>query len=175
MKAYQAVLVVITLVFPSFCLAQQTDGNTIEVMEQQLERLNKVNYHPNLLPIILGNADFIGLTDDQVAQFRKWGKAHFKPMVAVMNDIIRKRNEFQEFALSPSASPQALRDKQEEIFKLHRKLLEYKLSCRQNIVRTFTAQNWEGFMIVLGEKGFPIPDSVDDTPYVAVTNPKTSR
>lgn len=175
MKVYRAVLVLIAFGLPSLCPAQQTDGNTVVEMEQQLERLNKVNFHPNLLPIILGNADFIELTDEQVGLFKKWGKANFRPMVAVMNNIIRKRNEFQEYALSPTASAAVLKEKQEEIFELHRKLLEHKLSCRKNIARTFTAQNWEAFMIVLGEKGFPIPDSTDNTHYVAATSSKTGR
>ena len=106
-------------------------------MDKQLERLNKVNFHPNLLPIILRNSDFMGLTTEQVTAFKTWGKTNFKPMVAVMNEVIRKRIEFEEAALSPSVSAETLRDKQEAIFQLHRKLLDYKLSCRENIVQTF--------------------------------------
>jgi hypothetical protein len=103
----------------------------------------------------------MGLTTEQVTAFKTWGKTNFKPMVAVMNEVIRKRIEFEEAALSPSVSAEALRDKQEAIFQLHRKLLDYKLSCRENIVQTFNEENWDGFMMVLGEEGFPIPGHVD--------------
>jgi hypothetical protein len=138
-------------------------------MERQLERLNKVNYHPNLLPVILRNSEFMGLTSEQVATFKAWGKTNFKPMVAVMNEVIRKRIEFEEAALSPSVSAEILKTRQEEIFQLHRKLLDYKLSCRKHILQTFSEENWEGFMMVLGEEGYPIPGAVDSAAFASFT------
>ena len=141
------------------CFAQADNEVIPSDMHDQLERLSKVNFHPNLLPIILKNSDYIELTPEQVAVFKAWGKANFKPMVATMNEIIRKRIEFKEAALSPSVSAEALRGRQEEIFQLHRQLLDYKLSCRENIVKTFTKENWEGFLMVLGDEGFSIPDA----------------
>jgi len=154
-------LVFLAAFFSCACLAEPDNNQEILEMEKQLERLNKVNFHPNLLPIILRNSDFMALTPQQVATFKAWGKTNFKPMVAVMNEVIRKRIEFEEAALSPSVSADTLRDKQEAIFQLHRKLLDYKLSCRENIVQTFNEENWDGFMMVLGEEGFPIPGHVD--------------
>ena len=148
------------LIFLSYnCFAQPENDETVSDMDKQLERLSKVNFHPNLLPIILNNSDYIDLTAEQVAVFKAWGKTNFKPMVATMNEIIRKRIEFKETALSPSVSAETLRSQQEEIFHLHRKLLDYKLSCREIIVRTFTKENWDGFLMVLGEEGFAIPDT----------------
>jgi hypothetical protein len=141
------------------CFAQpEYDAITSDV-DDQLERLSKVNFHPNLLPIILENSDYMELTTEQIAVFKAWGKANFKPMVATMNEIIRRRIQFKEAALSPSVSAEALRGQQEEIFQLHRKLLDYKLSCREKIFKTFTKENWEGFLMVLGEEGFSIPDA----------------
>ena len=139
------------------CLAEPDNDKTAVEMAKQLERLNKVNFHPNLLPLVLRNSDFMALTPEQVETFKAWGKTNFKPMVAVMNEVIRQRIEFEEAALSPSVSADSLGRKQEEIFQLHRKLLDYKLSCRENIVQTFNEENWEGFMMVLGDEGFPIP------------------
>lgn len=141
------------------CFAQADNEVIPSDMHDQFERLSKVNFHPNLLPIILKNSDYIELIPEQVAVFKAWGKANFKPMVATMNEIIRKRIEFREAALSPAVSAEALRSRQEEIFRLHRNLLDYKLSCRENISKTFTKANWEGFLMVLGEEGFSIPDT----------------
>ena len=141
------------------CLAQAENNKVVSDMGNQLDRLSKVNFHPNLLPIILKHSDYMDLTAEQVAVFKSWGRDNFKPMVGIMNEIIRKRIEFKEAALSPSVSTDTLRSKQEEIFQLHRKLLDYKLSCRENIVRTFTKENWEGFVMVLGEEGYAIPDT----------------
>ena len=112
------------------------------------------------------------LTAEQIAVFKAWGKANFKPMVATMNEIIRKRIEFKEAALSPSVSAEALRGRQEEIFQLHRKLLDYKLSCRENIVRTFTKENWEGFLMVLGDEGFAIPDAAGAAEFATFNSDK---
>ena len=146
-----------TLTWSSAVPADSTTDQNILDMQQQLDRLNKVNFHPNLLPVILRNSDFMGLTDEQIAAFKAWGETNFKPMVAVMNEIIHERIEFEEAALSPAVSADDLRNKQDEIFRLHRKLLDYKLSCSENIVQTFSEENWEGFLLVLGEEGFPIP------------------
>jgi hypothetical protein len=140
------------------CFAQAENDAISSDIDDQLERLSKVNFHPNLLPIILRNSDYIELTPEQVAVFKEWGKANFKPMVATMNEIIRMRIEFAEAALSPAVSAGDLRGRQDAIFQLHRKLLDYKLSCRQNIVKTFTKENWDSFLTVLGEEGFSIPD-----------------
>jgi hypothetical protein len=166
MKTWQIFLLLVTF-FSYSCFAQAENDTTILEMEKQLERLNKVNFHPNLLPIILRNSDFMGLTTEQVTAFRTWGKMNFKPMVAVMNEVIRKRIEFEEAALSQSVSADSLRVKQEEIFQLHRKLLDYKLSCRENIIQTFNEENWEGFMMVLGEEGFPIPGQMATTEFAS--------
>jgi len=160
-------LVLLPIFFSCVCLAEPENDKAILEMEKQLERLNKVNFHPNLLPIILRNSDFIALTPQQVATFKGWGKTNFKPMVAVMNEVIRKRIEFEEAALSPLVSPDTLRGKQEAIFQLHRELLDFKLSCRENIVQTFNEENWDGFMMVLGEEGFPIPSQADAVEFAS--------
>jgi len=160
-------LVLLVALISCACLAASDNDNAVLEMEQQLERLNKVNFHPNLLPIILRNSDFMGLTSEQVTAFKTWGKTNFKPMVAVMNEVIRQRIEFEEAALSPSVSAEALRGKQEAIFQLHRKLLDYKLSCRENIVQTFNEENWDGFMMVLGEEGFPIPGGMGTVSFAS--------
>lgn len=141
--------------------AEAEDGRQVAEMQKQLEHVSNVNFHPNLLPLIVRNSDFIGLSEKQVAAFKAWGQANLKPMIATMNAIIRKRIEFQEAALSPRVSGESLRRRQEEIFQLHRQLLDYKLSCRKNIVDTFDEENWDGFLMVLGEEGYPIPDKSD--------------
>jgi hypothetical protein len=151
--------------FAFSCFAQSEIEKPILSMQKQLERLSKVNFYPNLLPIILRNSDFLDLSPKQVSDLKAWGQSNFKPMVATMNEIILKRIEFEEAALSNSVSADSLREKQEEIFQLHRKLLDYKLSCRNNLEQTFTEENWESFMMVLGEEGFPIPDKAGVTTF----------
>lgn len=155
----RSLLIVVLIFFSITCFAHSHDDKAIKDLEQQLERLSKVNFHPNLLPIILKNRDYIELTPEQVAAFRAWREENAQSMVATMNEILRKRIEFKEAALSPRVSAEALRGQQQEIFQLHRKLLDYKLSCRENIVKTFTEENWEGFLMVLGEEGLAIPDA----------------
>jgi len=169
MGVYRGLVLLVAFVSCA-CLAEPENNQAMMEMEKQLERLNKVNFHPNLLPIILRNSDFMALTPQQVSTFKAWGKTNFKPMVSVMNEIIKKRIEFEEAALSPSVSADTLRDKQEVIFHLHRALLDYKLSCRNNIVQTFNEENWDGFMMVLGEEGFPIPGGMGTASFASFTD-----
>lgn len=161
MQARWILIVVLFTVISFSSYAQADDEKAIQDLEQQLERLSKVNFHPNLLPVILQNQDYMELTPEQVEAFTTWRKQNAEPMIATMNAIVIKRIEFEEAALSPGVSAMALRTKQEEIFRLHQKLLEYKLSCRENIIKTFNEVNWEGFMMVLSEEGFPIPSQMD--------------
>jgi hypothetical protein len=51
MKTWRIFLLLMTF-FSYSCLAQSESDTAILEMEKQLERLNKVNFHPNLLPII---------------------------------------------------------------------------------------------------------------------------
>lgn len=137
-----------------FCVTQVSyaessiDRKELE-MESYIVKLDKVNYLPNLLPMILKNKDFIGLTDDQVAYLDDWRKKNRAPMLAAMKDITKKRIEMKEAALSPNISSARLIQLQNEIFRLHREVLEYKLSCREHIVRTFNNENWSSFFLVL--------------------------
>ena len=133
------------------------DMSMLEVEQQQLEHLNKADFHPNLLPIILRNSDFIGLSETQVQRLRDWRKHNFKPMLAAMNAVLMKMIEFQEAALTNSVSRERLEVMQDEIFALQKTVLDYKLSCRENIIRAFTAENWDNFYIVLSDTGYTLP------------------
>ena len=152
----------ITLLF--LCIAQLSqaesalDPEEFE-MESYIVKLDKVNYLPNLLPIILKNKDFIGLTDDQVAYLDDWRKNNRETMIAAMKEITIKRIEMKEAALSPNVSSARLIQLQNDIFRLHREVLEYKLSCREHVVRTFNNENWLSFFMVLADEdiGAPIP------------------
>lgn len=148
---------------------QSQDEQALGQYQQQLERLDKLNFHPNLLPLILKHKDYLELTPEQVAAFQSWRKANAKKMFAAMNDIIRKRIEFREAALSPGTSADALRRMQQEIFALHREVLDYKLSCRENIVNTFSEQNWDDFFVVLAEEGYAIPSKDDDPGMIGLS------
>jgi hypothetical protein len=48
---------------------------------------------------------------------------------------------------------------QNEIFRLQREVLQYKLSCRERILQTFNDENWISFFMVLAEEntGFTVP------------------
>ena len=48
---------------------------------------------------------------------------------------------------------------QNEIFRLQREVLQYKLSCREQIVKTFNNENWVSFFMVLADEdmGVTIP------------------
>ena len=125
-------------------------------LEISIEKLDKLNYLPNLLPIIVRNRDFIGLTDDQYAELDDWRKTNKEPMLAIMKEIARKRVEIKEAALSPTISSARLMQMQNDIFRLQREVLEYKLSCRDRVMSTFTSENWISFYMVLADEDMAI-------------------
>ena len=115
----------ITLLF--LCIAQLSHAESALApeefeMESYIVKLDKVNYLPNLLPIILKNKDFIGLTNDQVAYLDDWRKNNRETMLATMKEITKKRIEMKEAALSPNVSSARLIQLQNDIFRLHREV-----------------------------------------------------
>lgn len=125
-----------------------------------LEKLDKTNFLPSLLPVILENSDVIELTDKQVETLLEWRKVNRGDVIATMNEIARKRVEIKEAALSPDISSARLIQMQNEVFRLQRIVLEYKLSCRDLVISTFNINNWEGFYLVLAESkmGVRLPE-----------------
>jgi len=62
-----------------------------------------------------------------------------------------------EAALNPNVSAARIEQMQSEIFRLQRKVLDYKLSCRELVIHTLDNDNWDGFMLVLAEKNIAVP------------------
>ncbi|MBT8440277.1 MAG: hypothetical protein KJO91_11160 [Gammaproteobacteria bacterium] len=121
-------------------------------VESSIEKLDSINHLPNLLPVILENRDFIGLTEEQFAELDHWRNENREPMLAAMKEIARKRVAIRQAAISPTVSSARLQQMQNEIFRLQREVLNYKLSCRDHIVKTFNNENWISFFMVLAEQ-----------------------
>ena len=131
-----------------------------QLLERYVSKLDKINYLPSLLPVIMENSDVIELTDEQVSALQTWRETNREDVIAKMNEIIQKRIEIKEAALSPDISSARLIQMQNEVFRLQREVLVYKLSCRDLVINTFDRNNWEGFFMVLAEKemGVELPE-----------------
>ena len=129
-------------------------------LEKYVAKLDKINYLPSLLPVIMENSDVIELTDEQVSALQTWRETNREDVIAKMNEIVQKRVEIKEAALSPEVSSARLIQMQNEVFRLQREVLVYKLSCRDLVINTFDRNNWEGFFMVLAEKemGVELPE-----------------
>jgi hypothetical protein len=57
---------------------------------------------------------------------------------------------------------------QNPIFEMQCQVLEYKIACRDNILRTFTGENGENPYFVLAEEGSTIPLPVYGQEVVAL-------
>jgi hypothetical protein len=141
--------------------ADAPEENELEIIDwgkakKQMKMLSQMGYHPFLMPLIMENRDTIGLSNAQVKVFRDWRNKYRVPLIHTMNRIIQERVAFNRISLNPRTSEEVLRAKQEEIFKLHKKVLEYQLSCRRNILDTFTDEQWEEFQFVLTENGYDL-------------------
>jgi predicted RND superfamily exporter protein len=133
-----------------------------QTLEQHLyiEQLDRVNFLPSLLPVIIENSDIIELTDGQLQTLLQWREKNRDTVVHAMNEVTRKRLEIKEASLSPDISSSRLIQMQNEVFRLQREILEYKLSCRDLVINTFNRNNWESFFMVLAEEeiGVTIPE-----------------
>lgn len=138
-------------------------GSTVDLDENDInssiEKLDRLNYLPALLPVIMNNTDFIGLTEEQVDNLETWRKQNRQPMLAAMKEAAQKRVELKQAALTPTVSSARLQQMQNDIFRLQRQILEYKLSCRDHVVKTFNEENWVSFFMVLADEdiGVPLP------------------
>jgi len=106
---------------------------------------------PMLLPIIMGNRDALQLTDEQVNLFSSWRKKNYTNMVNLMNKIIEEKVQFRVESLSPRITSDRLLSFQSEIQELQRQLLKIKLSCRENLMTTFTDEQWDNFAFIVSD------------------------
>ena len=125
-----------------------------QTMEQHqyIETLDRMNFLPGFLPVIINNSDIIELTDTQLETLLQWRNNNRDDVIHTMNEIARKRLQIKESALSPHISSSRLIQMQNEVFRLQRKVLEYKLSCRELVIKTFNSNNWEGLFLVLAKE-----------------------
>lgn len=135
-------------------LADLSDNDS--QLQQHAEKLDKINYLPALLPVILDNRDVIELTDKQYDTLLTWRENNRLDVIEVMNEIVRKRVEIKKAALSPEVSAFTLRKMQSDVFNLQRAVMEYKLSCRELVINTFDRNNWDGFYFILAEMGMDV-------------------
>lgn len=145
-------LIISVLLIMPFAHAESTLDQENADLELAIEKLDKVNYLPQLMPVIMNNKDFIGLTQKQVDDLDNWRKTSKAPMVAAMQEIVRNRIDIKQAALSPTVSSARIIQMQNKIFRLQREVLEYKLSCRDQIVKTFNDENWISFFMLLAEE-----------------------
>jgi hypothetical protein len=141
--------------------ASATVSNKQDNIEQHQGKLEKVDFLPNLLPVIINNSDILQLTDEQLSKLKTWRDTNSKNVIATNNEIKSKRIKIKQAALSPKISAARLIQMQNEIFRLQRQVLNYKLSCRDLVISTFNTTNWEEFFLVLAdmEVALTIPEA----------------
>ena len=143
---------------PTEGAAASSDLDVIDwgLAKKRMKMLSQMGYHPFLMPLIMENRDAIGLSNEQVKVFRNWRSKYRVPLMHAMNQILQERVAFQRISLNPRTSEEVLLAKQEEIFKLHKKVLKYQISCRRTILDTFTDEQWDEFRFVLTENGYSL-------------------
>ena len=155
-----------------FAIAEQTVDQIRPDLDNVIQKLENSNSLPKLLPIIIDNKDFIGLTQTQVDELVEWQKTNKAAMVTAIRNIANKRNEMNQAALSAGVSSSRLIQMQKEIIRIQREITEYKLSCRERILRTFNDGNWINFFMVMADEdiGIMVPQNYADAQRLQYTN-----
>jgi hypothetical protein len=122
-----------------------------EMVRQHVDLLDKIAYLPSLLPVIMKHRDTLELSDGQVAAFRQWRQQHYDHMVDLMNEIIQRRIALSRAALEVDTNADQILASQKAIFLLQEELLRTRLSCRELIVGTFSAGQWDSLAFILEE------------------------
>ena len=138
-------LLVVTTTNTAFSATQAATGE----LDKKLELLDKISYHPSLLPIIMQNSDFLELTPNQLNRLTEWRNKNAPAMLEKMQEVAKGRIDFVERSLNPKTSAAELVREQHHLFKLQEEVLAYKLSCRQNILQTFTPKQWDALQLIM--------------------------
>ena len=121
-------------------------------LDKKLELLDRISYPPSLLPIVMQNRDYLELTPDQLKRLTEWRKKNAPAMLEKMEEVAKGRIDFIERTLNPKTSEAELLREQHHLFKLQEEVLAYKLSCRQNILQTFTPKQWDALQLIMADQ-----------------------
>ena len=141
-------LLVVTTTNVAFS-ATQADTS---VLDKKLELFDRISYHPSLLPIIMQNRDFLELTPDQLKRLTEWREKNAPAMLEKMEEVAKGRIDFVDRSLNPKTSEAELVREQHHLFKLQEEVLAYKLSCRHNILQTFTPKQWDALQLIMADQ-----------------------
>ncbi len=121
-----------------------------EVMEK-VALLEDSVFIPSLLPLIMSNRDVLQLSETQLSKLFAWRKNNYVNMVNMMNHIIEMKVQFSIESLSADIDSEHLIELQREIHRLQHDLLTIRLSCREILVATFTAEQWENLEFIVAD------------------------
>ena len=148
-RRFFAILPFILMLSGNASAAGQSDTSELE---QKLLLLDRISYHPSLLPLIMQNVDYLELTPSQVKRLREWRVSNAPEMLDKMREVAQGRIEFIDLSLDPQSTSEDLVRKQQQLFRLQEQVLSYKLACRQNILDTFSEAQWEALLFILAER-----------------------
>ncbi len=156
MGKWICILFIFAACVPAAVAAEQ--GSDSDVLEQQLLLLDKISYHPGLLPLVMQNMDYLDLTPEQETRLRDWRRDHAPAMLEKMRAIVQGRVDFLDLSLSPDSTAEELASLQQRLFRLQEDVLRYKLRCRENILESFTAEQWDALQLIFTESRMAVLD-----------------
>jgi len=150
MSKWFCCLAVVTVLISGAAFSRELSGT--DDLDRQLLLLDRISYTPSLLPFIMDNIDYLELTPDQVKALRDWRTMNAPALLEKMHEVAQGRVELVDLTLSPNSTSQQLMQQQRRLSRLQEEILSYKLSCRQNILDTFTTKQWDTLQFLLTER-----------------------
>ena len=121
-------------------------------LEVQLMLVDKISYHPSLMPLVMENMDYLDLTPQQETRIREWRRDYAPAMLEKIREIVKGRVDFQELSLNPESTREELARLQQQLFRLQEDVLRYKLWCRDQILESFTPEQWDSLRLLYTER-----------------------
>ena len=123
-----------------FLLLSITILSLLPLSAQQNYGIKHSNPMPNLIRVVVANAELLNVNKSQMQEIKAWRKANKTTMKIMVQDVVREERALKESALSTGKNLQKMAD---SIIKNRANIISMKIACRANLQRILTPKQFE--------------------------------
>lgn len=100
---------------------------------------------PNLIRVVLANAELLNVNKDQLKEVKAWRKANKSTMMKMVQSLLKEEKALKESALTTGKNLQNMAD---SILKTRADIISMKIACRSNLKRILTPKQFEQLLTI---------------------------